>query len=48
MTLTCPRRCAGESSTPAEGNPLFVEQLLSMLIDDGLLEQQEGRWIRGR
>jgi class 3 adenylate cyclase/tetratricopeptide (TPR) repeat protein len=28
----------------AQGNPLFVEQLLSMMIDDGLLELAEGRW----
>ncbi|MGZ3588837.1 MAG: ATP-binding protein [Candidatus Limnocylindrales bacterium] len=28
----------------AEGNPLFVEQLLSMLIDDGALRFDEGRW----
>jgi len=28
----------------ASGNPLFVEQLLSMLIDDGTLRQADGRW----
>src|SRR4029078_3501065 len=30
----------------AAGNPLFVEQLLSMLIDDGSLRQTDGRWDR--
>jgi predicted ATPase len=30
----------------AEGNPLFVEQMLSMLMDDGALRRDEdGRWI---
>jgi predicted ATPase/class 3 adenylate cyclase len=28
----------------AEGNPFFVEQLLSMLIDDGLLRLEDGHW----
>jgi tetratricopeptide (TPR) repeat protein len=28
----------------AEGNPLFVEQLLSMLIDEGLILFENGRW----
>ncbi len=28
----------------AEGNPLFVEQLLSMLIDDGVLQPVDGGW----
>ena len=28
----------------AEGNPLFVEQLVSMLIDSGMLRSVDGRW----
>jgi len=32
----------------ADGNPLFAEQLLSMLIDDGYLRREDGRWIRAR
>jgi DNA-binding SARP family transcriptional activator len=28
----------------AEGNPLFVEEMLSMLIDDGLLVREDDRW----
>jgi class 3 adenylate cyclase/tetratricopeptide (TPR) repeat protein len=28
----------------SEGNPLFVEETLSMLIDDGVLRQVDGRW----
>ena len=39
---------AGEVGTriaeAAEGNPLFVEEMLSMLIDDGLLVREDGRW----
>jgi predicted ATPase len=31
-------------SAPAEGNPLFVEEMLSMLIEKGLLVRAGGRW----
>jgi tetratricopeptide (TPR) repeat protein len=44
----------GDAGMPAEvqtriaqgaaGNPLFVEQLLGMLIDDGTLRETDGRW----
>jgi class 3 adenylate cyclase/tetratricopeptide (TPR) repeat protein len=29
----------------AEGNPLFVEEMLSMLIDDGVLRRDDGHWV---
>ena len=29
----------------AKGNPLFMEQMLSMLIDDDLLRERAGRWV---
>jgi class 3 adenylate cyclase/tetratricopeptide (TPR) repeat protein len=32
-------------SQAAEGNPLFVEEMLEMLIDDGLLARDNGSWI---
>ena len=28
----------------SEGNPLFVEQLVSMLVDKGLVHRHDGRW----
>ncbi len=35
---------AGRIADAAEGNPLFVEEMLSMLIDDGLLVRRNGQW----
>jgi len=29
----------------AEGNPLFVEELLAMLVDDGALVEVDGSWV---
>jgi class 3 adenylate cyclase len=29
----------------AGGNPLFLEELLAMLIEDGQLQEQDGRWM---
>ncbi|WP_178379928.1 adenylate/guanylate cyclase domain-containing protein [Cryptosporangium aurantiacum] len=28
----------------AEGNPLYIEELVGMLLDDGLLDRIDGRW----
>jgi predicted ATPase len=32
-------------SRAAEGNPLFVEELLAMLIDEGALRHEDGHWV---
>jgi tetratricopeptide (TPR) repeat protein len=29
----------------AEGNPLYIEQMLSMLIDSGVVRQEGGQWV---
>ncbi len=35
-------------SQAAEGNPLFVEELLAKLIDDGFLQRADDGWAAGR
>ncbi len=32
----------------AGGNPLFVEETLAMLVDDGALRNEDGRWVATR
>ena len=40
-----PPEASDRLTEAAGGNPLFVEQMLSMLIDDGMLVRQDGGWI---
>jgi len=42
---TLPAQIRGRILDAAEGNPLFVEEMLKMLIDDGLLERNNGEWV---
>jgi class 3 adenylate cyclase/tetratricopeptide (TPR) repeat protein len=39
-----PGALADRIATAAEGNPLFVEEMVAVLIDDGLLRQVDGGW----
>jgi class 3 adenylate cyclase/tetratricopeptide (TPR) repeat protein len=32
----------------SEGNPFFIEETIQMLIDDGLLAREDGRWVAAR
>jgi predicted ATPase len=41
---TLPSDAAARIADASEGNPLFAEELLGMLIDDGLLRHDDGRW----
>jgi tetratricopeptide (TPR) repeat protein len=35
-------------SSAAQGNPLFVEEMLRMLVDDGVLTRENGRWTQAK
>ncbi|MBA3366460.1 MAG: AAA family ATPase [Actinobacteria bacterium] len=39
-----PEEARGRITEAAEGNPLFVEEMLAMLVDDGLLRRENGSW----
>ena len=41
---TLPPETAARIAAATEGNPLFAEELLAMLIDDGLLSRDDGHW----
>ena len=40
-----PRRPPGGSPGAAEGNPLFLEELLAALVEEGRLRRQDGHWV---
>jgi len=42
---TLPAQIRARILDAAEGNPLFVEEMLQMLIDDGFLERNNGEWV---
>jgi class 3 adenylate cyclase/tetratricopeptide (TPR) repeat protein len=42
---TVPAGVKERISRAAEGNPLFVEELVAMLVDDGALRREQGRWV---
>ncbi|HEY6778444.1 MAG TPA: BTAD domain-containing putative transcriptional regulator, partial [Thermoleophilaceae bacterium] len=41
---TLPRPAGARIAEATEGNPLFAEELLAMLIDEGLLRRADGHW----
>jgi class 3 adenylate cyclase/tetratricopeptide (TPR) repeat protein len=44
-TAMIDRHALAQISTQAGGNPLFIEELVAKLIDDGLLRREDHRWI---
>jgi DNA-binding SARP family transcriptional activator len=42
-----PQNARTRITEASEGNPLFVEEMLSMLIDDGLIVRADGGWTAG-
>ena len=46
-TAGLPQEVVGRIVVAAEGNPLFIEQMLSMLLDADVLRQEGGHWVRG-
>jgi class 3 adenylate cyclase/tetratricopeptide (TPR) repeat protein len=42
------REARGRIARIAAGNPLFVEELVAMLVDEGVLQTEDGRWVLTR
>ncbi|MHB1234926.1 MAG: AAA family ATPase [Microbacteriaceae bacterium] len=40
-----PSEIRGRVLAAAEGNPLFIEEMLHMLTDEGAMQQQDGHWV---
>jgi class 3 adenylate cyclase len=47
LAAELPRRLREVVVDRAEGNPFFVEELVATLIDQGVLQQTDGRWSAG-
>ena len=45
---TVPQSVARAILEPAEGNPFFVEEMLSMLVEQGAVERSNGGWMATR
>jgi class 3 adenylate cyclase/tetratricopeptide (TPR) repeat protein len=43
--IDLPAEARARIATVAEGNPLFVEETLRMLVDHGVLRSDNGRWV---
>jgi class 3 adenylate cyclase/tetratricopeptide (TPR) repeat protein len=35
----------GQIANASEGNPFFIEEILQVLIDDGMLAREDGHWV---
>jgi class 3 adenylate cyclase/tetratricopeptide (TPR) repeat protein len=43
--VALPEPAARRITRAAEGNPLFLEELLAALVEEGRLRRQDGRWV---
>jgi predicted ATPase/DNA-binding SARP family transcriptional activator len=44
LGATLEKKAVARIRAAAEGNPLYVEELVAMLVDDGLIRREDGRW----